>query len=110
MEHQGYAVETSGPAASLSRLEGGDIDLVLLDLGWPEADGLDLCLRLRRVPTAAHIPIVALTDFSEETREVLAYGCCPDEYLSKPFTPKQLFGVVARYANPGRALLKSGLV
>ncbi|HZS02535.1 MAG TPA: response regulator [Chloroflexota bacterium] len=97
LEPRGYAVQATGSAASLSRLEVGDIDLVLLDMGWPESDGLDLCMRLRSVPTAAHVPIVALTDFAEETRDVLAFGLGPDEYLTKPFVLEQLLDAVARH-------------
>src|SRR4051812_23406153 len=95
LEPVGYAVETATAASSISRLEAGDIDLVLLDLGWPESDGLDLCMRLRNVPTAGHLPIVALTDFPDETRDVLAFGIGPDEYLTKPFMMEDLHAVVA---------------
>jgi two-component system catabolic regulation response regulator CreB len=95
LEPEGYAVETSTAATSVSRLEVGDIDMVLLDLGWPESEGLDLCMRMRAVPTAARIPIVALTDFPQETRDVLAFGIGPDEYLSKPFMMEDLLAVVA---------------
>jgi two-component system catabolic regulation response regulator CreB len=97
LEPEGYAVEATTPASSVSRLEVGDIDLVLLDLGWPESEGLDLCLRMRSVPTAAHVPIVALTDFPSETRDVLAFGVGPNEFLTKPFVMEDLLTVVARY-------------
>ncbi len=97
LEPQGYAVETSSPASSLTRLEVGDIDLVLLDLGWPESNGLDLCMRMRSLPTAAHIPILALTECAKQARDVLAFGLLPEEYLSKPFAPEALVAVVARH-------------
>jgi len=102
LEPQGYAVETTRPAASLSRLELGDINLVLLDMGWPESDGLDLCMRLRSVRAAAPIPIVPLTDFAEETRDVVAFGLGPDGYLSKPFVLEQLLDAVTRHCSKGR--------
>ncbi len=97
LEPEGYAVEVTTPANSVSRLEVGDINLVLLDLGWPESTGLDLCMRMRRLPAAAHVPIVALTDFPSETRDVLAFGIGPDEFLSKPFVMEDLLAVVARH-------------
>ena len=97
LEPHGYAVETTGPTASESRLAVGDIDLVLLDLGWPESDGLDLCIRLRGVRTAGPVPVVALTDFPVETRDVLAFGIGPDAYLSKPFGLDQLLTAVANH-------------
>jgi DNA-binding response OmpR family regulator len=97
LEPHGYAVETTGPGASVSRLAVGDVDLVLLDLGWPESDGLDLCMRLRRTPSTRPVPVVALTDYPAETRDVLAFGLGPDEYLSKPFVLDQLLSLVASY-------------
>ncbi len=102
LEPQGYAVETTIPAASVSRLAVGDIDLVLLDLGWPESDGLELCMRLRAVTGRRHVPIVALTDFPAETRDVLAFGMAPDEYLTKPFPAEELLAVIARHCPASR--------
>jgi two-component system, OmpR family, catabolic regulation response regulator CreB len=101
LEPEGYAVETATPPTSVSRLEVGDIDLVVLDLGWPESDGLDLCMRMRSVPAAGHVPIVALTDFPGETRDVLAFGIGPDEFITKPFTMEHLRAAVARYSAAG---------
>jgi DNA-binding response OmpR family regulator len=101
LEPHGYAVHASPSGAGLSRLAAGDIDLVVLDLGWPEADGLDLCMRLRGAPTTKHVPVVALTDFPAETRDVLAFGLGPDDYLTKPFVLDELLSVVASYRVPG---------
>ena len=95
LEPYGYVVETTIPTASVSRLAVGDVDLVLLDLGWPESDGLDLCMRLRGAPTTRPVPVVALTDYPAETRDVIAFGLGPDEYVSKPFVLEQLLSVVA---------------
>ena len=102
LEPQGYAVETTVHTASLSRIAVGDIDLVLLDLGWPESAGLDWCMRMRGLPSAARVPVVALTDFPAETRDVLAFGLGPDEFLSKPFVMEDLLAVVARHCPFGR--------
>jgi DNA-binding response OmpR family regulator len=102
LEPRGYAVETSGPAASLSRLEAGDIDLVLLDMGWPESRGLELCLHLRESTAARQVPVIALTDYPDETRDVLAYGVGPDEYLTKPFSVHELLSAVARHCPTDR--------
>jgi two-component system OmpR family response regulator len=98
LEPEGYAVETTVPAASASRLDVGDIDLVLLDLGWPESVGLELCMRLRAAAGGQHVPIVALTDFPTETRDVLAFGIGPDDYLTKPFLMEELLAMVAQHS------------
>jgi DNA-binding response OmpR family regulator len=102
LEPRGYAVDCTGPAAGVSRLAVGDIDLVLLDLGWPESDGLDLCLRMRGLPSAARVHIVALTDFPQETRDVLAFGIGPNEFLSKPFVLEDLVAAVERHCAIGQ--------
>jgi DNA-binding response OmpR family regulator len=97
LEPHGYAVESTEAADSLARVADGAADLVLLDLGWPEADGLELCLRMRSLPAAAGVPIVALTDLPEESREVMAFAMGPDQYVTKPFDVSELPAAVARH-------------
>ena len=98
----GYAVEIAdGPAAALRRIEEGNVDLVLLDLGWPESAGFELCQRLRAVRTGAAVPIVALTELAAEERDVTGFAAGPEAYLTKPFVIDELVATVARYF-PGR--------
>ncbi|MGH2523776.1 MAG: response regulator [Anaerolineales bacterium] len=75
-------------------------DVIVLDLGLPDADGQTLVGWMRRVPELAHIPIVACTAWPEETarRMVEAYGC--DGYIRKPIS-------VAHFADQVRAYLRS---
>ncbi len=65
-----------------------DFDVVLLDLGLPDMDGLDLCRRLRR--RLAHTPIVMLTARGFETDVVVGLDAGADDYLVKPFRLAEL--------------------
>ncbi|HET7876001.1 MAG TPA: response regulator [Methylomirabilota bacterium] len=77
-------------------------DLVLLDIMLPELDGLEVCRRLRRDPATAALPIVMLTAKGDEVDRVLGLELGADDYVVKPFSPKE---VVARV----RAVLRRSL-
>ncbi|MGE0397778.1 MAG: response regulator transcription factor [Kofleriaceae bacterium] len=90
----GHAVElaTDG-AAALARIEQRAPDLVVLDVLMPELDGLALCRRLR---TQSHrVPIVFLSSRTEEADRVLGLDLGADDYLTKPFSPRELVARVA---------------
>lgn len=72
-------------------------DMILLDLGLPDADGQTLVGWLRRVPALAHTPIVACTAWPEETarKMVEAYGC--DGYIRKPISVATFAEQIAAY-------------
>jgi DNA-binding response OmpR family regulator len=82
---RGYFVTVADPDSSVARLAAGDVDLVLLDLGWPESNGIDLSLRLRAAQRGASVPIIALTELPPEHRDVVGFSVGPDAYLTKPF-------------------------
>src|SRR6185436_16384271 len=93
----GHAVELAGDgAAAAERLArsdphpGGRIDLVVLDILMPELDGLSLCRQLR-----GRVPIVFLSSRSEEADRVLGLDLGADDYLTKPFSPRELVARVA---------------
>jgi DNA-binding response OmpR family regulator len=95
----GYAVDlvTTG-AAALSR---ADPDVVLLDLGLPDADGVDVCRQLRLRSGAA---IIVVTAYGEETDRVTALDAGADDYLVKPFGLSELqarIRAVLRRTQPG---------
>jgi two-component system OmpR family response regulator len=69
------------------RLAGSAIDLVVLDLMMPGEDGLALCRHLRE---HSQIPIIMLTAMAEETDRVLGLEMGADDYLTKPFFPREL--------------------
>jgi two-component system, OmpR family, alkaline phosphatase synthesis response regulator PhoP len=73
--------------AALASVRGDRPDLVVLDLGLPKMDGLDVARELRRT---SMIPIVMLTARGEEADKVVGLELGADDYLVKPFSPKEL--------------------
>ncbi len=65
-------------------------DLVVLDLMLPDIDGLDICKTIRRKDEWSSIPIIVLTAKSEETDKILGLELGADDYVTKPFAPKEL--------------------
>jgi two-component system, OmpR family, phosphate regulon response regulator PhoB len=102
-------VAASGPEA-LARVRTATPDLVVLDLMLPEMDGLEVCRRLRADPATAAIPIIMLTAKADEVDRVVGLEMGADDYVAKPFSPKELVARVravlrrARPGEPGRAL------
>ena len=83
---EGYTVElASDGEAALARLASRGIDLVVLDVLMPELDGLAVCRRLRGA-----VPIVFLSSRGEEADRVLGLDLGADDYLAKPFSPREL--------------------
>ncbi|MEO8698533.1 MAG: response regulator transcription factor [Kofleriaceae bacterium] len=87
----GYTVElaTDGTQA-YDRLQRPGIDLVVLDVLMPELDGLSLCRRMQ-----GRVPIVFLSSRGEESDRVLGLDLGADDYLAKPFSPRELVSRVA---------------
>ncbi len=78
-------------------------DLVLLDLMLPGMDGLDVCRRLRQEPSTATLPIVMLTAKGEEVDRVLGLELGADDYIVKPFSPKEVVARVRAVLRRSRA-------
>lgn len=72
-------------------LEASRIDLIVLDLTLPGEDGLTICRNLRADPTHAGIPVVMLTARGEPLDRILGLEMGADDYLAKPFEPRELF-------------------
>jgi len=88
LEHAGFAVLTVGDGeAALAAVRRRRPDLVVLDLGLPGLDGLDVTRRLRR---ESSIPIVMLTARDDELDKLLGLELGADDYLTKPFSPREL--------------------
>jgi two-component system OmpR family response regulator len=89
----GHAVElASDGAAAYDRVLRGGVELVVLDVLMPELDGLALCRRLR---AQTRIPIVFLSSRGEEADRILGLDLGADDYLTKPFSPRELVARVA---------------
>lgn len=88
LEREGYQVElASDGRTGLERALAGLPDLVVLDLMLPVIDGIELFRRLRRV---APIPVVMLTARGREEDRVIGLELGADDYLAKPFSPREL--------------------
>ncbi|MDF4251046.1 response regulator transcription factor [Streptomyces sp. WMMB303] len=100
LRREGYEVEVreDGPAALDAGLSEG-IDLVVLDLGLPGMDGLEVCRRLRN---EGHVfPVLVLTARADEVDTVVGLDAGADDYVTKPFRLAELLARV-------RALLRRG--
>jgi two-component system OmpR family response regulator len=85
---RGFTVaQASDGPSGLTRLRGGGIDLVVLDVMMPGMDGLAVLTELRRSHT---VPVVMLTARGEETDRIVGLELGADDYLAKPFNPREL--------------------
>jgi two-component system response regulator ResD len=88
LELEGYAVMQAADGLEALRLaEAHPPDLVILDLMLPGIDGLEVCRRLRAVSA---VPILMLTARAEEADQLAGFGVGTDDYVTKPFRPREL--------------------
>ena len=104
LQDLGCAVTTvaDGAAGVTAALERGPWSLVVLDLGLPHVDGLEICVRLRL--SGSYTPILMLTARAAEHHRVLGLETGADDYLTKPFSVVE-FGAREGDPAPGRATL-----
>ena len=110
--HEYRVVEAANGAEALSAMRHHRPDLVLLDLGLPDVDGLELIGRLRGL---AHVPIVVLSSRGDEAAKVKALDSGADDYVTKPFNPVEVVArvkaVLRRVQSAGgEGVLRSGPV
>jgi DNA-binding response OmpR family regulator len=88
LERDGFVVESAADgAATLAAAAARPPDLVVLDLGLPGVDGLEVCRQLR---SHGPVPIVMLTARGSETDRILGLELGADDYVTKPFSPREL--------------------
>lgn len=88
LAREGHVVETAADGrVALDRIGKGGIDLVVLDILMPELDGLSLC---RKVRETSNVPIIFLSSRAEEVDRILGLELGGDDYLPKPFSPREL--------------------
>jgi DNA-binding response OmpR family regulator len=101
LEQNGLTVTVASDGRKgLLALEAGTFDAVLLDLMMPGMDGIEVCKRVR---ARSNIPIVMLTAKGDETDRVVGLELGADDYVSKPFSPRELLArvrAVLRRARP----------
>jgi two-component system OmpR family response regulator len=88
LKKEGFAVTAVADGqAAIAAVEAGGVDLVVLDVMLPEVDGLEVCRRLR----AKHrVPILFLSARGEEVDRIVGLELGGDDYLTKPFSPREL--------------------
>ena len=113
LERGGYGVVTaSNGVTALSTFRAERPDLTVLDLGLPEMDGLDVLRSVRRESSA---PVIILTARGEESDKVVGLELGADDYMVKPFSPKELVARVRAvlrrtdgYADAGAEQIRAG--
>jgi len=111
LERAGFdaRVAHDGPSA-LKAVHAGKPDAVILDLGLPALDGLDVTREIRKV---SNVPIIMLTARSEETDKLVGLELGADDYVTKPFSPKELvarvralFRRIENYSEPATQVVR----
>ena len=91
LQKAGYLVETvSSGSAVVPRVRATPPDAIVLDLMLPGMDGLLVCQALRGDPLTASIPVIMLTARGEEADRIAGLELGADDYVTKPFSPKEL--------------------
>jgi two-component system, OmpR family, alkaline phosphatase synthesis response regulator PhoP len=102
LAQEGFAVMSVGTGAeALAAVEQAPVRLVVLDLNLPDIDGVEVC---RRIRARSSVPIVMLTARDEESDLLIGLEAGADDYVGKPFSPKELVArmkAVLRRAEPG---------
>jgi two-component system phosphate regulon response regulator PhoB len=91
LSRHGYETQVlGGSEGTLRKLEGLKPDLILLDVMLPAVDGFELCRGIRRSAVLARTPVLFLTARSDEVDRVLGLEIGGDDYMTKPFSPREL--------------------
>jgi len=106
-DREGYdVVRTADGDEALLLAEERTPDLVILDWMIEGVSGIEVCRRLRRRPDTAHVPIIMLTARGEESDRIRGLETGADDYVTKPFSPRELLarvGAVLRRVRPALA-------
>jgi two-component system phosphate regulon response regulator PhoB len=111
LERAGFSMREAGTAAEAEQLLAAALpDLILLDWMLPGVSGIELARRLRRDDYTREVPIIMLTARSEEDDRVrgLEVGC--DDYLTKPFSPRELVARIKALLRRTRGMEEEGLL
>jgi two-component system, OmpR family, alkaline phosphatase synthesis response regulator PhoP len=111
LKNAGYTVKTAATGGEALKQVGVDQpSLVVLDLNLPDIDGIEVCRRIRK---SADVPIIMLTARDEDVDKIIGLEVGADDYLTKPFNPRELVArvkSVLRRAAPDRKNLESAQI
>ena len=112
LENAGFSVISAGDGErALAVIQVEKPDLVVLDLGLPGMDGLDVCRSIRKT---SNLPIIMLTARDEETDKLVGLELGADDYITKPYSPKELVARVrsvlrrSELVQEGREVIRAG--
>ncbi len=95
LKKEGFLVDSSSDGeGALKKIKKGKYDLIILDLMLPGIQGIELCRILRNDPKTANLPIIMLTAKGEEIDRVIGLEMGADDYIAKPFSPRELIARV----------------
>jgi len=94
--------------AALARLQGEGFDALLLDLMLPDADGLEVCRQLRADPRLRRLPVLMLTARGDTADRIVGLELGADDYLAKPFEPRELLARLRAVLRRGTAEAERG--
>jgi len=77
-------------ATALAEIQRSQPDLLVLDVMLPDISGLEVCRRLRRNPQTIRLPVIMLTARNDEVDRVVGFEVGADDYVPKPFSPREL--------------------
>jgi len=91
LEKENFVLKDAADGFSgLKKAKAENFDLVILDILLPEMDGLEVCKELRADPKTSSTPVIMLTAKGEETDKIVGLEIGADDYLTKPFSPREL--------------------
>src|ERR1700730_482027 len=109
LEQDGFAVEeASDGAEALDRVRRRAPDLMVLDLMLPQMSGLEICRRIRNEPETAKLPIIVVTARGSEVDRVLGLEMGADDYVVKPFSPREVLARIRALLRRARLLTEPG--
>jgi phosphate regulon transcriptional regulator PhoB len=116
LRKEGFATDSASDGEqALSKIRKKNYDLLILDLMLPGIQGMELCRILRNDPGTARLPIIMLTAKGDELDKILGLEMGADDYMAKPFSPRELVArvkaVLRRFPSEpvsGEGMLKTG--
>lgn len=101
--------EAENANQALESVSGSDYDILILDIMMPGRDGYEILAEIRKY---SQVPVIMLTARSEEYDKLMGFSLGADDYVSKPFSPKELMArvgaVLKRSRNEGNPIIKAG--
>jgi len=112
LEREGFQTrEATNGAEALTSFRGAPADLIVLDISMPELDGLSVCREIRKFSTA---PILFVSSRDEEVDRIIGLEIGGDDYLTKPFSPRELVArvkvILRRFDVSSNALKDAGAI